>query len=143
MRRCLMLLPVLFILGADAADDAKKELEKFQGQWTPTRYVKDGKALDEKALKQIELTVEGNKSTFKKGANITHGIYKVNPAKAPKELDITLTDGSDADKTLRAIYKFDGDDLVICVGQLGKDRPKEFASKEDSQQILEVWKRKK
>lgn len=142
MQRALTLLPILLVLGADAADDAKKELEKFQGKWTPTKYVKDGKALGEKAMAQIELTVEGNKSTFKKGANVTHGTYKVNAAKSPKELDITPTDGSEADKTLKAIYKFEGDDLVICIAPAGKDRPKDFASKEDSQQILEVWKRK-
>lgn len=142
--RAMLLIPCLvFLLAADAAEDAKKDLEKCQGTWVPVLYEVDGKPAADEEKAKIELVIKGDQSTLSKGKEPRHGSYKLSPGKKPKELDILLTDGPDKGKTLPAIYEIEGDILKICLARTGKDRPKELVSKPGSGHVLEVWKRRK
>ena len=50
----------------------------------------------------------------------------------------------DAHHVIAASYSIDGDTLKLCVDEANiKERPKEMASKEGSQQVLAVFKRQK
>ena len=127
---------------ATAAGDEKTDLDKFQGSWVSTEYVVDGKPWGERELRTLKLTVKGNVSTFTAGDKVSHGEYKLNAGKSPKELDILLTDGPDRGKVMLAIYEATGDRMRICLGTPGaKERPKEFASKAGQGVTLEGWKR--
>lgn len=132
----------LFTWAIAAGDDAKTDLDQFQGTWVSVEYVVDGKPWGEKERRTLKLTVKGNRSTFTVGDTSRHGDYQLNPGKSPKELDILLTDGPDRGKVKPAIYEFEGDRLRICLSATGaKERPKEFASKPRQGVTLEVWKR--
>jgi uncharacterized protein (TIGR03067 family) len=67
---------------------------------------------------------------------------KIDPSKKPKHSDATFTEGELTAKTL-GIYEVDGDNMKICYGLPGKDRPTEFSSKPGSGQVLIVYKRDK
>jgi uncharacterized protein (TIGR03067 family) len=124
------------------ADDASKDLEKMQGSWLAISYTLDGKAWTESELRTLKLVIKGDRSTFTRGGETSQGIYKLDAAKRPRELDITLADGPDKGKQMLAIYEWDGDTLRICVGPVGsKERPREFRSRPGSGTVLEVWKR--
>jgi uncharacterized protein (TIGR03067 family) len=137
MRRMTLLPLVLCLI---AADDAKKELERFQGDWVATRYVIDGKSVETEA---ITLSVKGDESTYTRGDSASKGTYRPNPAKDPKELDIVVTSGPDKGKTYLAIYEFAGEELRICLTRTGKERPTKFTSAKGTDVTLEVWQRKK
>jgi uncharacterized protein (TIGR03067 family) len=144
--RLLSVLAVGLLLGADAPreDSAKKELEKFQGDWVAVSYTVDGKEVGDDELKTIRLTVKGADSTFKRGDKTGHGTYKLGPSKDPKEIDISHDDGPDKGKTALGVYEVEGEKLKICLAAPGvKERPKELASKPGSGHTLEVWKRAK
>jgi uncharacterized protein (TIGR03067 family) len=141
MRFAILLIPSAFLLAAED-DAAKKELARFEGTWVFTKYVNDGKAAPEDALKKLELTVKGNESAFKRGDDVTHGRYILRPDKDPKELNIEILDGPNKGKTFPAIYAFDGAELRICLNRGGKDRPRKFESEAGSKNVLEVLKKK-
>ena len=112
--------------------DAKKktDLEHIQGEWRIVGLESGGKT-DKGSYK-------GNTFTFrrdKKGGNaasLQERFYEpvdfnfsLDPAKTPKEINLTTTKG--VAKAL-GIYKLDGDDLTICMS-LGGSRPGEFATR--------------
>jgi uncharacterized protein (TIGR03067 family) len=122
----------------------RKELDKFQGKWTPVSVTVDGKTQEEDEIKDRFMVVKGEKATamYKDKERGTASL-KLDPGKSPAHIDSTYQDGPAKGTTLKGIYKFERDMLTICYGGLGKDRPTEFASKPGSGTILVVQKRAK
>lgn len=59
--------------------------------------------------------------------------YMINPIKSPKEIDLITPE----ERVLPGIYKFEGDDLVVCFSSReGRARPDEFESTSDSFRTL-------
>ena len=93
--------------------------------------------------KTIKLVVKDDKYTATVGSQVDQGTIKLNPATKPKEMDITGTEGPNKGKTILAIYQRDGDTLRVCYDLSGKNRPKEFKTKEGTQLFLVTYKREK
>jgi uncharacterized protein (TIGR03067 family) len=144
-RYAVVVLAVGLLIGADKKDDAIKELKKFQGEWVPVSVEVNGKAAPAEALKDVKVTVKGNKITFKEGAKTMEGTFTLAPTKKPKQIDATAKEKDKEFKTI-GIYEFDGDKLKICDTLAGGERPKKFSSKGGTQKnpiILTVYKRAK
>jgi uncharacterized protein (TIGR03067 family) len=124
---------------ATPADGPDDELRKFQGTWIITAYTKDGKPDD--AMKGAAVTIEGNKFTVKIKDQATYGYIKIDGTKSPKSISATYTDGPNKGKTFPGIYKFDGDTLIDCYSEPGKEPPTEFKSEAGSGWRLIVHKR--
>src|SRR5262249_32078394 len=115
-------------LGAGKAA-LEKELRRFQGDWTFESSVADGKETPASDLKGLVLTFEGDKHTVKKGAEvIPGGTQQIDPAKKPKTIDVTLTEGPSKGAAMLGIYEIEGDTLKVCFDAQGKKRPTEFRS---------------
>src|SRR5947209_18483886 len=82
-----------------AADDAKKDQQALQGTWRPVSSERGGKAEGEEA-KEHTLTFEKDTFTVKRGDQVMiKGTFTVDPAKKPKTIDMTVTQGRrDEDK---------------------------------------------
>jgi uncharacterized protein (TIGR03067 family) len=124
---------------AAGTDEAPKDEEKIVGTWAVESYVEGGQKMPEEALQQTKVILAADgKMTAKQGEREQEFTYKLDPAKKPKEIEVT----NDRGQTVFGIYKLDGDTLTVCVARRG-ERPTEFASKEDTAVILEVLKREK
>jgi uncharacterized protein (TIGR03067 family) len=144
------MLPLTFLTAAlllplDAAEDAKKELEKIQGTWVAASVeFNGGKATPERAATIKVICKDDKYVQTEAGREVEKGSHKLDPSKKPKHMDITVTDGEQKGKTQLAIYELEGDTLKICVARAGeKDRPTEFAAKSGSTHILVTLKREK
>jgi uncharacterized protein (TIGR03067 family) len=127
---------------ADEKADVEKELKKFQGAWTFESSEAGGKELPAGELKGLTLTFEGDKHTVKKGNDVIQvGTQKLDPTKAPKAIDVTLTEGGNKGAVMLGIYEIDGDTLKVCFDAEGKKRPTQFKSPPGSGTFVNVHKR--
>ena len=133
-----LVLVLLIPLAGRSADQ-----DPHDGTWVPEKAELAGKALPEEAWKSIQLVIEGDKYTVTVGKQVDKGTTKRNETAKPKEMDITGTDGPNKGKTFLAIYELTGDMLKVCYDLGGKERPKEFKTKEGTQTFLVVYKRAK
>ncbi|MBY0526435.1 MAG: TIGR03067 domain-containing protein [Gemmataceae bacterium] len=142
----------LFVAGmtiaADAKDDEAKELKRFAGTWTLVSGEKDGQKLADEHVKKSKITWKGKEviveSPHQSKEPIKATMTRVDASKKPAEMDWERATGPDSGKKMVAIYEWLGDDSYrIIFAPAGKDRPKEFTTKEGSGHIMHVWKRAK
>lgn len=138
-----LVLPVSFLLAADAAQDDKKELKKLEGTWVMVSGESKGEALPETTIKSASLVIVGDKHTVKVGAETIIGTHKLDPTAKPKAIDAMDTEGPFKGKPAFGIYKIEKGEFTVCFAAPGKDRPKEFTTKGGKAELLHVWKKKK
>jgi uncharacterized protein (TIGR03067 family) len=123
----------------------KTDKDKLQGAWLLVSAIVEGedraKAVKKEAQKNI---FKGDEFTIVRADQPGNRVkiqYKLDAGKNPKTIDIIPGAGPDKGKTVPAIYKLEDDTLSICEGEVGKDRPTEFASTAANRWILLVFKR--
>ena len=145
--RVAVLLPALaaglFLAAGNAAADTPKGLAGLQGTWRRVSAEVNGKKTPAEELRNATLTVTGDRYTLKGEGPVREGVFKVDPAKTPKQLDIVSASGPNKGKTLRAIYKLEGDTFTYCVALPGNPRPTQFSGEAGSGQALYVNQREK
>jgi len=138
MRTLLMVLAVGLLL---AADDANKDQEKLQGDWTLQSGERDGNPFPDEIVKSLKRNITGNKFTITRDDQpLAKGTFTLDPAKKPKAIDIKL-EGTES--AVHGIYEVEGDAFKLCYAAPGEARPKEFAAPAGSGFTMAVWKRAK
>lgn len=121
----LVLLLASVLMADDKEDAAKKEQEKFQGEW---KLVQSD---------EITLKIKGAEYEFNGGGQSEKGKFKFNPSATPAEIDVDITEGTDAGKKQVGIYELKGDKVKFCFALAGEtNRPKKFEAAEDGSMIL-------
>ena len=127
----------------DKKPDAAADLKAMVGKWAVAKAELGGKDLTDH-LKVLKFEVrDGGKYTARVGEEVDDGTFTIDPAKEPREMDVKPTGGPLKGKTVRAIYRLDGDTLTICYDHDAGPRPKAFESKPDTPLLLVVYKRAK
>jgi uncharacterized protein (TIGR03067 family) len=129
----------LVVVLSQTGDDARSH----QGTWVPTEAELAAQKLPAEVLKALKLTLADGKYTVESGGGTDRGTYTLDPAKTPKAMDITGTDGPNKGKTFLAIYELDGDTLKVCYDLSGQARPTEFKTQPNTQLFLATYKRQK
>lgn len=144
-----MTLNGLLILAAGLLLAAPSDLDRLQGAWRTVSLINDGKVLVGENVPPspgpaTKLVYEGNRWLIRVGEKtVASGIFKVDAARRPKEIDILDESGMKNDKAKLGIYELDGDTYKYCLAPAGKPRPAEFASPEGSGYSLGVSEREK
>jgi uncharacterized protein (TIGR03067 family) len=115
---------------------AGNELDRFQGQWTPTRMVRNGESVPADALAQIKLKIEGNRFSLE-ADEPAEGTFKLDSAASPRALDVTISDG----QQVHGICEPGDGTITVCYAMPGGSRPKEFKADADSDQVLAVFRK--
>jgi RNA polymerase sigma factor (sigma-70 family) len=64
-------------------------------------------------------------------------VHRLDAGKDPKQIDVTVTQiKGPTVGVIKGIYVLDGDDLRLCLGDMGKDRPAAFPKKPGPGQVL-------
>src|SRR5262245_56029156 len=111
---------------------AKTDREGMVGNWFIT---------NEDSLRQGEMWVITEDSILMHakdlGLNIHHYAHRLDASKNPKQIDITVTRGKgESVGVIKGIYALDGDDLRLCLGEVGKDRPAAFPEKRKPGEVV-------
>ncbi len=129
-------------MAANAAQETKKDQDLIQGTWQMDSAESDMGKLPPEQAKSLKRVFQGDQATLTRdGAVVTKGTFKLDPAKKPKAIDVTFSEGMQKGQTMSGIYELDGDTLKICFSPPGADRPTEF--KPGPQRNVAVWKREK
>src|SRR5438128_10314361 len=84
-----LVVAIVLLLGAD---DAKDDQAKLQGTWQAVAADKGGQ--DDPNANQHAMIFEKNTVTIKRGAQVfVKGTFKLDAAKSPKQIDITIEEG--------------------------------------------------
>jgi uncharacterized protein (TIGR03067 family) len=142
-KRIACVFVIGLLLGADQPSDAaKKDLEKLQGEWKAEKAQRGGLDAPPDILGKLKLKVSGNTMSIDAGeARDEKATVTLDPSKNPAAIDIKPA--RDEKDIALGIYKLDGDTLTICWSKKGGERPTEFVSKKDTEQVLFVLKRQK
>jgi RNA polymerase sigma-70 factor (ECF subfamily) len=142
------------VLPDEDTDRPRTDQERLQGTWEFVTVSQGGQTRRMAELKPQDapmktLTFTGNKVRFVAlngdGKEVAFDSrFQLNPAREPKEINLTDLDGKNKGETTTGLYELDGDSLKLCLpGRPGGDRPTAFESKKGSDQWLMVLRRVK
>lgn len=129
MKPMLSLLVALAALGLGWADDKKdvEDQKKIQGKWELVRGDQEGNPLPEEFVKGFRLTFEADKYVAQlPDGNSEEGKFKLTPGDKPASVVFTPASGEER----KGVYKFDGQELTLCVGDRGAEKPKDLTGKD-------------
>ncbi len=114
----LVVVAIAVLLGAGQPKktEAKNPSDELQGGWSMVLLFVSGEETPAEQAKSGELVVEDDVYRSKLGATVETSTFKIDATKSPKAIDFTYTSGFLKGKTVKGIYKIDGDDLTICRG---------------------------
>jgi uncharacterized protein (TIGR03067 family) len=126
-------------------EDAKKDLAKMQGKWVVVKHQAGGKDTPDEQTKMlnIRLNIKDDKYVIYLGeGEAGKGWIKLDPSKKPAQLDIGVDSGETGKKqVMKAIYKWDGEDMVVVVSQPTDERPTEFKTSADKGWTMITYRR--
>jgi uncharacterized protein (TIGR03067 family) len=129
---------------ADEQDAVKKDMARLEGEWTMVWGEASGVRMPEETAKTGKRLTKDGVTTISFGGQLFFKAkFTIDPAKKPKTIDYTMTEGTTKGKTHLGIYELDGDTVKFCFAAPGADRPTDFTAKEGSQRTSSVWKRDK
>lgn len=114
---------------APAANEVS-DFDRLQGKWIPTSCEMNGTKFTAEQLKNFPFnpSFDGNRYLIEFGKIPNEGTFELNPTANPKMITLHDKDGS---KNL-GIYVFEGDQLLLCIGESKKPRPAAFTTKVES-----------
>jgi uncharacterized protein (TIGR03067 family) len=150
MRRLLLGVGILFVLAADAPDEAaKKDLALMQGTWMCAEGEVGGRPLPDADKKKAKVIIKDNHLTITGIPDAPGSVaFTLNPTKTPKEIDLLPQQPAFKGKTGLGIYAVEENGLKLCLNVFttdnaqGKDRPAEFSAKGSISRVALVLKKK-
>lgn len=143
-----LLIVGLLLTATGFADDTKdeairKDRKRIQGTWQVTTLSINGNKSKDEDAKKITV-VNGDDGTWSirsEGKEISKGTSAFDPTKKPKTIDFTPTEGGGKGDRFLGIYRLGKNARKLCFAPAGKDRPTEFSSTPENQQILVTFER--
>jgi uncharacterized protein (TIGR03067 family) len=109
----------------------EREQERLAGTWRVVGAEVGGMPIPPRAYRDLTLTFKDGKFTARMGdEEPQEGTYTIDPAKNPREMDISRAGGPAKAKKQTAIYSLAGDLLKICSVEAGDERPADFDTRE-------------
>jgi uncharacterized protein (TIGR03067 family) len=123
-------------------DPPKGDPPSIIGEWELTEWLDGGTVREFVAGAMVEFLPKGRR-IWREGGTAEERSYKLIEKTSPFAIDLIRPSGGPQEALFRAIYKIEGDTLVICVAQQGGERPTTFASSPDVNHMLMTYKRLK
>jgi uncharacterized protein (TIGR03067 family) len=121
------------------AGDSKRN-DPLAGVWVVVATRNGGK--DDAQLKDHTATFADGKVTFISKDGKEHAAtYTLGANESSATIDLVPADGPHKGKTPRAIYVIEKNELKLCIGKEGEDRPSTFSSKAGEETVLLTLKR--
>jgi uncharacterized protein (TIGR03067 family) len=118
-----------------------EDVERLQGAWSFASLEVNGSRVPESAFGGSRMLIEGERFSLTSAGADYAGTFTLDVSRSPKTLDIHFTEGPEAGNTALGIYELDADTWTLCLGLVGSERPREFATRPGSDHALEILRR--
>jgi uncharacterized protein (TIGR03067 family) len=126
-------------IGAPGLKEERKPARIPEGRWAVERWVVDGIARAEGALRDYVVVYTTNTCSLERdGMNIGTETTEFREAGGVKQVDFSADDLPGAK---RGIWKLDGDTVTVCESEAGGERPTDFTAPAGSKRTLIVLRR--
>jgi uncharacterized protein (TIGR03067 family) len=140
----IILGAALACLAADSPKDydGRTTQESLQGTWLVQSVEYNGRKMPAEEVKGAKMVFAGNRLTFDRPGYSLKATFTIDAARDPAHIDIQALDGPEKGKTMKMIYRLEGNTLKLAGRESdSKDRPKEFRADPGSQTGLLILKR--
>ena len=138
----IAVISLTLLLGGEQSQSNKDRLAA-QGIWKVLGAEKGGEAAPREEILNMELVFHEDTIQVRDAGKLQQKFkFKMDAVKDPRWLDLTYVGGPNNNRTDRAIYKLDGNDMKLCIQQFQDEpRPKAFATEKNSGNWLVVLRR--
>jgi RNA polymerase sigma-70 factor (ECF subfamily) len=126
--------------GVPRVEDAKA----LQGAWLAVEAEFDGRKVTSDEVTDLRLVFHGEEIALgaADGKGRTRKLnFTLDPAKSPKEINLTSLDGQEKDKSTPGIYSLEKGQLRLCYFRDGTARPKDFKTSQGDGKLVLVLER--
>jgi uncharacterized protein (TIGR03067 family) len=116
-------------------------LRALEGEWTFAGLEIDGAALPAAASANSRILIDGDRFRMESVEGVYDGTFAIDIDAAPATIDIAFVEGPEAGNTALGIFVLDTDQLTICLGLVGSERPTSFTTSKGSGHALERLRR--
>jgi uncharacterized protein (TIGR03067 family) len=123
---------------------AETDAERFQGNWTVQKMVRQGQDAPEDRMKELRVAFEGDKFLVKRGDKVAEtSIFTLDETKNPKTINMQPANSTEK-RPAQGIYKLEGEKLSMIWRKEGGERPADFdAAKAGRDAVFIVLEREK
>jgi uncharacterized protein (TIGR03067 family) len=118
-----------------------EQLRALEGTWEFARLEVDGSTYPPTAVSTSRILIDGDRFRTESPEATYEGIFNINVEAEPHEIDIEFIVGPEAGTWNFGIFRFNGDQLEICLDMNGKPRPAQFRAATGSGHAYEILKR--
>lgn len=118
-----------------------EQLRTLEGTWSFVRLEVDGSAIPPEAMRSSRLMMDGDRFRMESPEGVYEGVFNIDVEAQPHQIDIEFIEGPEAGNWNYGIFRFDGDDLVLCLDMAGKPHPKDFRTTPGSGLACETLRR--
>jgi uncharacterized protein (TIGR03067 family) len=139
---CPQSQPVQECVGFDYVESPT--LAKLQGQWTPTKIVRDGQELPKMMLSTGLRSAKANEIKISFGGQtMIHALVRLDESTDPIHVDYYNLAEACKGTIQLGIMKWQGDDVCFCMAAPNDLRPADFTATAGSGRTLSQWRLKK
>jgi uncharacterized protein (TIGR03067 family) len=118
-----------------------EQLHAFEGEWQFVSLEVDGNTMPAPMTAQSRMLIDGDRFRMESPEANYEGVFTLDVEADPAQIDIEFVEGPEAGHWSYGIYRFDGKDLLLCLGLTGAPRPTRFATASGSGHALERLRR--
>jgi uncharacterized protein (TIGR03067 family) len=119
-----LLVGLALAIGAPALKDRTTE-PSIVGNWKLTEWISAGGAITSIAEGSgVEFLSDGKRIWRDRSGDADERSYKLYPKTSPAAIDLIRSDGAANPSIAPAIFKIEGDKLILVIGEPGGERPK-------------------
>lgn len=118
-----------------------EQLRALEGNWSFARLEVDGASMPAETFRTSRLLIDGDRFRTETPDGNYEGIFNINVEAQPHEIAIEFVEGPEAGNHNHGIFRFNDDQLEICLDLNGQQRPGKFGASQGSGHAYEILKR--
>lgn len=117
------------------------KLRAMEGTWAFAALEVNGMKMPAAALSASRLLIDGDRFCMQSPEGNYDGVFSIDVDAAPHRIDIEFIEGPEAGNWSYGLFEIDGNELLICLGLTGAERPTAFVTTPGSNHALERLRR--